>query len=284
MAVLSIQSSVAAGHVGNSAAVFALQRLGREVWPVHTVQLSAHTAHGTPGGGALGAEHVRDVLAGLERHPGFANVDAVLTGYLGDPEVAAAAAETVDRVKAARPDALYCCDPVMGNAARGLYVAPETADAIAADLLPRADIATPNVFELARLASAPAATVDEARAACPRLAARGPATVVATSLATGVGTGALAWRADGAWIVETPRLPAPGNGAGDVMAALLLGHLLGGAALDEAVARAVSSTFGLLEAGGRGEIALVAAQHELAAPRRRFAARRLAPEAGQPAA
>ncbi len=270
MAILSIQSTVAWGHVGNAAAVFALQRLGHEVWPVHTVQLSNHTGHADWGGGALGADHVRSVLAGLERRPGFANLDAVLTGYIGNAELAAVVTETVDRVKSVRPDALYCCDPVMGNAVRGLYVTEETADAVANTLVPRADIVTPNGFELARLAAGPVVTTAETLAACRRLAARGPRTVVATSLDTAAGLGALACAPAGAWLVETPRLPVAGNGAGDVMTALLLGHLLHGATLADAVSRAVSSTFSMLEAGAPGDIALIAAQDEIAAPRHVF--------------
>ena len=276
MAILSIQSSVARGYVGNAAAVFVLQRMGLEVWPVHAVQLSGHTARPGVGGGALGAAHVRDVLAGIERQTGFAGVEAVLTGYIGDAEVAAAAAEAVDRVKAARPGAVYCCDPVMGNAARGLYVAGDTADAIAARLLPRADIATPNAFELARLTAPPAATAAEARDACRRLSECGPRIAVATSLAAAAGIGVLACEGEGAWLVETPRLPTAGNGAGDVLTALLLGHLLRGAAPAEALERAVSTVFALLEAGDGDGVALVAAQRFIADPPRRFPARPLA--------
>ena len=276
MAVLSIQSSVARGHVGNSAAVFALQRLGVEVWPVHTAQLSGHTGRPGQGGGALGAAHVRAVLEGLGKQTGFAGVDAVLTGYLGSAELAAAAAEAVDRVKAARPDALYVCDPVMGNAARGLFVSGEAAAAVAELLAPRADIVTPNAFELSRLAGRPVATVAEGRDACRRLSERGPPTVVATSAPTAAGTGALACRGSEAWLVETPLLPVAGNGAGDTMTAILLGRLLGGAALADAVSHAVSVTFELLEAGDGDGTAPVAAQERIAAPKRVFPARPVA--------
>lgn len=275
MAVLSIQSTVAHGHVGNAAAVFALQRLGVDVWPVHTVQLSNHTAHAAWGGGALGAGHVRDVLRGIEETTGFAGLDAVLTGYVGSAGLAAVIAETVDRVRARRPAALYCCDPVMGNAARGLYVAEDTAAAIASELVPRADMATPNAFELSRLADRPVADAAEALAAADALAGRGPPTVVVTSLAAGVGLGVLARDEGGAWLVETPRLAAAAHGAGDTLTALLLGRTLRGAALPDALSDAVSSTFALLRAGAPGEPALIDAQDAIAAPPRRFPARRL---------
>ena len=277
MAVLSIQSSVARGHVGNSAAAFALQRMGVEVWPVHSVQLSGHTGREGWGGGALGVDHVRAVLEGIERQTRFAGVDAVLTGYLGSAELAAVAAEAVDKVKAARPNALYACDPVTENA-RGLFVSEEAAAAVAGTLLPRADIATPNVFELSRLASRPVETAEEARAACRALAERGPRTVVATSMPAAAGTGVLACRGGEAWLVETPILPVAGNGAGDTMTAILLGRLLGGATLADAVSHAVSATYELLEAGDGDGVALVAAQDRIAAPKRRFAARALAAE------
>lgn len=280
MAVLSIQSTVAFGHVGNSAAAFALQRLGREVRAVHTAQLSNHTGLPARGGGPLGAAHLRAVFDGLERSAGFAGLDAALTGYIGDADSVAAAARAIDRARSARPGLVHCCDPVMGNARRGLYVPEETAEAVAKLLVPRADIATPNAFELARLAGRPAAAPAEALDACRALSERGPRTVVATSLETAAGTGALARSPDGAWLVETPRLPAAGNGAGDVMTALLLDRLLAGAPLARALSRAVSATWGLLEAAGGGEIPLVAAQERLADPPREFPARRIAGPGG----
>ena len=276
MAVLSIQSSVAFGHVGNSAAVFALQRLGREVRAVHTTQLSNHTGLPGWGGGPLGAAHLRGVFDGLERSGGFAGLDAALTGYIGDADSVAAAARAIDRARAARPGLVYCCDPVAGNARRGLYVSEETAEAVAKLLVPRADIATPNAFELARLSGRPAAGAAEALDACRALSRRGPRTVVATSLETEGGVGALARSPDGAWLVETPRLPAAGNGAGDLAAALLLDRLLAGAPLAAALSRAVSAVWGLLEAAGGGEIPLAAAQERLVDPPRVFPARQVA--------
>lgn len=266
MAVLSIQSSVALDPVGNSAAVFALQRAGHEVWPVHTVQLSNHTGYPDWGGGAFSPEHVRDVLAGVERRAGFRGLDAILTGYIGSPELAAIVAETVDRAKAARPETLYFCDPVMGNRKRGLYIAEETANAIADTLVPRADILTPNAFELARLSGLPADTPADALPAARRLTTGNGATVVATSLDAAGGLGVLACAGAGAWLVETPRLPLPGHGAGDLFAALLLGRFLRADALDKALAHAVSATFAMLKAGTRGSPAPIPAQAQIRRP------------------
>lgn len=277
MAVLSIQSSVALDPVGNGAAVFALQRAGHEVWAVHTVQLSNHTAYPDWGGGAFPPEHVRSVLEGVERRTGFQGLDAILTGYIGSPELAAIVAETVDRAKAARPEALYFCDPVMGNRKRGLYVAEETAGAIADMLVPRADILAPNAFELARLTGLPADAPEAALPAARRLAARNGATVAVTSLDAAGALGILALAGDTAWLAQTPRLPVPGNGAGDLFAALLLGRLLLADSLDKALGRAVSATFAILEAGDRGRAALIAARDCIGRPALRFPVRPFGP-------
>lgn len=276
MPILSIQSSVAYGHVGNSAAVFAMQRLGAEVWPVHTVQLSNHTGYPDWGGGALGAEHVADVLAGIERRGGFEQADALLSGYVGSEDLVAVIADAVDRMKAANPSALFCCDPVVGNDAKGLFVPRAVATAVKAQFLHRADIATPNRFELAWLTGDAVETVDQARAAAEQLAALGPATVVVTSLPTNLGIGVLVHEMGAAWLIETPRLDAPANGAGDCFTAMLLSRLVAGAPIAEAAASAVSSIFGLLSRGDGGELPIVAAQEEIVAPSQCFKARRLA--------
>jgi pyridoxine kinase len=255
MPVLSIQSHVAMGHIGNSAAVFALQRLGIEVWPVHTVQLSNHTGFADWGGGAMDVAHVADVLAGLERRGAYTKADAILTGYMGSPELVGVVADAVARAKAANPALLYCCDPVIGNGAKGLFVAEPVAAAIRELLLPLADLATPNAFELRWLSGA-----DDARQL-------GPARVAVTSVETAAGTGAMLLDGEAAWLVETPRLDVPGNGAGDTFCALLLGHLLRGAAPEDALSLAVSSVHALLRKDG---LALVAAQDEIVAPSQVF--------------
>jgi pyridoxine kinase len=270
MGVITIQSSVAVGHVGNSAAVFALQRLGVEAWPVHTVQLSNHTGHAGWGGGALGPEHVGAVLDGLARHGAFASADAVLTGYLGDAGLVPAVAAAVDRIKAA--GACYCCDPVIGNDAKGLFVSEAAARALAGELLPRADICTPNRFELACLTGAEVAGADGALAAADALARRGPRMVAVTSLPAAEANeiGVLLRADEGAWRVTTPRLDVAANGAGDAFAAMFLARLVRGEAPPDALAAATASIFGILAESGAGELTLVAAQDEIARPSRRF--------------
>jgi pyridoxine kinase len=146
--ILSIQSSVAYGHVGNSAAVFPLQRLGHEVWPVLTVHFSNHTGYGAWRGPLLAPTDVADVINGIDDRGVLGEADAVLSGYQGDPAVGAVILDTVARVKGLNPDAVYCCDPVMGDVGRGMFVRPGIPEFMRDTVVPQADILTPNHFEL----------------------------------------------------------------------------------------------------------------------------------------
>jgi pyridoxine kinase len=288
MAVLSIQSSVSLGHVGNAAAVLPLQRLGHEVWPVDTVRFSNHPGHGAWRGRVLAPDEVGEIIAGIEDRGAFARCRAVLSGYLGSAATGRLVGDTVARVKAAADGALYCCDPVIGDSEEGVYVADDLARLFATDLVPAADIVVPNAFELAHITGRPVTGVEAALAAADTLRALGPECVVVTSLAgsgaetpAGEDAGALATLAvddGGAWVVETPRLATAAKGAGDVLAALFLGHHLNGRDSAGALADAVSSVFAVLAAtaaAGADELSLVAAQESLAAPGDGFTARRL---------
>ena len=148
MNVLSIQSSVVYGHVGNRAAVPALERLGHDVWPVDTVAFSNHPAHGSFRGRIVPAAEVRDLIEGLAARGVLGRCDAVLSGYLGDPATGAVVEDAVARVRAANPRTLYCCDPVIGEVGRGAYVRAGVPEAFRDRLVPLADIVTPNPFEL----------------------------------------------------------------------------------------------------------------------------------------
>src|SRR5262245_22609873 len=155
MNILSIQSHVAYGHVGNAAAVFALQRLGIEVWPVHTVQFSNHTGYGQWGGRVFDAAMIRDVIAGIAERDVLGACAGVLSGYLGTADIGEVILDAVARVKRANPAAAYCCDPVIGDATRGVFVRPGIAEFPQARALPAADVVTPNQFELGHLAGRP---------------------------------------------------------------------------------------------------------------------------------
>lgn len=282
MKILSIQSSVAYGHVGNSAAVFPLQRLGHEVWPVNTVHFSNHTGYGAWRGPLLAADDVREVIAGIEDRGVLGEADAVLSGYQGDPAVGAVILDAVAKVKELNPDAVYCCDPVMGDVGRGMFVRPGIPEFMRDTVVPQADIVTPNHFELDFLAGRTTTTLDEILDAVDDVRSRGPRDVLVTSVLHGdVPEGRLdvvAVSDEGAWAVETPLLPITPNGCGDVTAALYLAHLRTTGSAAEALARTTSSVYGILEAtiaAGTREIQLVAAQDAIAVPPMNFEVRRL---------
>ena len=186
MKVLSIQSSVAYGHVGNSAAVFPLQRLGVEVWPVHTVHFSNHTGYGAWRGPLLPADDVRDVITGIEERGVLGQVDAVLSGYQGGEDIGDVILDAVARVKTANPDATYTCDPVMGNAKSGCFVNPAIPELLRERVVPAADVITPNQFELGFLTGTEPRTLEETLASADQAMAMGPSTVLVTSVSSSV--------------------------------------------------------------------------------------------------
>ena len=282
MKILSIQSSVAYGHVGNSAAVFPLQRLGHEVLPVNTVHFSNHTGYGAWRGPLLAPGDVAEVIAGIGDRGVLGDVDAVLSGYQGDPAVGAVILDAVASVKAANPDAVYCCDPVMGDVGRGMFVRPGIPEFMRDTVVPAADVLTPNHFELDFLAGTTSTTLDEVLAAVDVVRDRGPRDVLVTSV---LHTGSPADTLDvvavsdaGAWVVTTPHLPITPNGCGDLTAALYLAHLHSTGSPRQALERTTASVFAVLEttlAAGTREIQLVASQEAIAHPAARFEARPL---------
>lgn len=270
--ILSIQSWVATGHVGNAAAMFPLQRLGAEVWAVHTVQFSNHPGHGAFKGQVLGATMVRDVVDGIEARGLLPDCDAVLSGYMGDPATGDAILHAADRVRAANPAALFCCDPVIGDTGSGVFVRPGIPELLAERAVPRADILTPNAFELHHLTGIPGPRAAIA-ALQARMAPNGRGTVLVTSLRTAeTPAGALdlvAADRTGCWRLRVPLLPIAPNGAGDAIAALFLLHLLRTGSARTALEQAGSAVAGLLrmtQAAGADELLLVAAQEEFVRP------------------
>jgi pyridoxine kinase len=284
MNLLSLQSHVAYGHVGNSAAVFPLQRLGVEVWPVHTVQFSNHTGYGDWGGAAFTADHVREVVGGLARRGVLHRCDGVLSGYVGTVEVGAAVVEAAAMVRRANPGARYCCDPVIGDAARGAFVAAGVAEFIKAAAVPAADIVTPNHFELEYLTGHQCKTLDAARAAVRALHAMGPRVVMVTSLQVedtpADAIDLMASDAASCFRLRTPRLPQAMNGAGDLSAALFFAHYLRDGRLGEALSRSASAVFAVLARTAQArapELLLVEAQDEIVNPSRSFPAQDIGP-------
>ena len=277
MKILSIQSAVAYGHVGNSAAVFPLQRIGVEVLPVYTVNFSNHTGYGAWRGPLISPADVAEVLTGIEERGVFPQIDAVLSGYQGSEGIGDVILDAVARVKAANPAAVYACDPVMGNAKSGCFVAPAIPVLLRERVVPAADIITPNQFELGFLTGTDPADLESTLVSADLARAMGPRTVLVTSVErpdAPEGTiEMLAVTDDGAWIVQTPRIPMKANGSGDVTAALFTAHYgaTGDAAL--ALARTVSSVFDLLQntyGSGERELQLIESQEVYAHPRMQF--------------
>ena len=277
MRFLSIQSSVAYGHVGNSAATFPLQRLGHEVWPVHTVVFSNHTGYGAWRGPLLPPDDVRAIVTGIAERGVLATCDGVLSGYLGGPGICEVVVDAVAQVKAANPAATYTCDPVMGNATSGCFVDPAIPPIIREQVVPVADIVTPNQFELGFLTDTEpddlASTLESADAA----RSLGPATVLVTSFLRPDRPDdtieMLAVTGEGAWSVRTPQLPMKANGSGDLTAALFTAHLKETGSPADALSATASSVYAVLAAtleSGERELRIVAAQDAIAEPSREF--------------
>jgi pyridoxine kinase len=280
--ILSIQSSVAYGHAGNSAATFPLMRMGVEVWPVLTVHFSNHTGYGAWRGPLLAAADISDVVLGMDERGVLGRCDAVLSGYQGGADVGAVILDTVALVKSRNPAAVYCCDPVLGDVGRGFYVRTGIPELMRDRIVPVAQIVTPNQFELEFLTGRPSRTLADVLVCAEALRATGPETVLVTSVVTEDAPPAtmcmVGVNADGAWMVTTPLIAQTFTGAGDVTAATFLAHLLRTSDLAVALATTASIIHGLLAAtlaSGDSELALVAAQEEFVHPSNSFEVIRL---------
>lgn len=277
MNILSIQSHVAYGHVGNAAATFPLQRLGVEVWPVHTVQFSNHTGYGAWKGAVFDAAMIRDVVDGIEERGVLGECDGVLSGYMGSAAIGETILDAVARVRHANPSARYCCDPVIGDIGRGIFVREGIPEFMRDKAVPAADIITPNHFELDYLSGHTTERLVDALVALDAVHARGPRLILVTSLRTTETPDdcidLLVSDKSGQFRLRTPLLPISVNGAGDAIAALFFAQYLRHESAAEALKCAASSVFGMLartaEQGAR-EILLVEAQVELVNPSRVF--------------
>jgi pyridoxine kinase len=277
MTVISIQSQVAFGHVGNSAAVFPMQVHGIDVIAVPTTLLSNRPGYPTIRGRVLDAQLVADLLLGVEERGALDTTKMILSGYLGSPEIAAVVADFVARARARHPALLYCCDPVLGDRDRGLFVQADIPPLVRDRLCRLADIITPNHFEFEYLAGAKASTSDQMIEAAQALLARGPSTVVVTSAELAdtpdgeIGT--LAVERSQAWRVRTPKLPISPNGTGDLFAALFASARVLGSDTPDALAHAASAIFAVLEQTairGTEEMRIVESAGLLVHPKRRF--------------
>ena len=280
--ILSIQSSVVYGHVGNSAAVFPLQRLGVEVWPINTVHFSNHTGYGSWRGAVLPTPVVEDLVLGLTERGVLPLCDGLLSGYMGDAALGRVILDLVQRVRTVNPSAVYCLDPVMGDVGRGFYVRPGISELMRDEALPLATVITPNQFELEFLVGHPVVDLESTIAAIQQLRDRGPSVVLVTSLSRADSDPntieVMAVDAQSACLIATPRLPISVNGAGDATAAIFFAHWLMGDPVAVALEKTVNSIFAVLaltaERNAR-EIQLVAAQDQIANPPARFKAQKI---------
>ncbi|OEY04258.1 pyridoxal kinase [Corynebacterium sp. BCW_4722] len=289
--ILSIQSAVAYGHVGNSAAVFPLQRIGHEVWPVYTVNYSNHTGYGAWKGPIIPAAEVAEVIEGIRERGAFELIDAILTGYQASPDIADVIVDAVTGIKAENPNATYACDPVMGSAKSGCFVPDAVPPMFREKVVPVADVITPNQFELGYLVEQDVTDLDSTLAAVDAAREMGPDVVLVTSLtrpdalsadaAADGGPGVVEMLAvddTGAWLVRTPRLPFKRNGSGDVTAALFTGHIVHGASARDALSRTASAVYDMLRITHEAdapELKLVEAQDFYANPAEQFIVEKL---------
>jgi pyridoxine kinase len=283
MRFLSLQSHVAYGYVGNRAATFPLQRLGHEVWAVNTVEFSNHTGYGAWRGRTAPADQVADIVAGIEALGLLPRCDALLTGYVGDAALADVMLDTARKVRAANPNAVWCCDPVLGDVDTGIYVKPGIDTFFRERAIPAADLVTPNHFELEHLTGRRIGTMADALDAARSLL-NGPQLALITSLrradAPADRIEMVAVTKDAAWRITTPLIgfEIMPNGTGDMVSALFTAHWLSGGDIGEALGRAASSVYAVLETTqewGERELQIVAAQDRMVAPPRRFTAEKL---------
>jgi pyridoxine kinase len=287
MSVISIQSQVAYGHVGNSAAVFPMQMHGIDVIAVPTTLLSNRPGYPTIRGRVLEAQLVADLLRGVEERGALDTAQAILSGYLGSAEIAAVVADFVRRAKARNPALTYACDPVLGDRDGGLFVQAEIPPLMRDLLCPLADIITPNHFEFEWLCGTKAGTIDDVIAQA--LMIRGPSTIVVTSAELAdtpdeaietIAVDRLQARYQ-AWRVATPKLPISPSGTGDLFAALLMSARVRGSNTPDALSHAASAIFAVLEctaARGTEEMRIVESAAQLAHPTRRFDAIAVGPK------
>ncbi len=272
MAILSIQSHVSYGYVGNNAAGYALHGLDHEIWPVHTVLFSNHPGYGSFGGDVQPVESIRAILDGLLDLGIASKCDAVLSGYLGRAGTGHAVRDAVERIRRVNRDMIYVCDPVIGDVDEGIYVDPDVVDVFRDHLLPCADVITPNAFELSVLSGHPVHSIDDALVAARQILVVGPSIVIVTSVTDDDRDGQLSTllvTRDKAWEVQSPELASPVKGAGDLLSALWLGRYLKGEHPEQALAAAVSSVYAIIEsaaANGGQELPLTESRQLVRVP------------------
>ena len=284
--ILSIQSSVAYGHVGNSTAVFVLQRMGHEVCQVDTLQFSNHVNYPQYTGDVFSYQHVASILQGLEQLDLHAALDAVLSGYLGNGDTGVLIEQTVQKIKSANPQSIYLCDPVIGDEGVGVYVADNVPPFYHPQVLALADIITPNQFEFTYLLQqncdieAKIETYQDVISLAKRLKPEGIVIVTSIDCAQ-TQSGMLdiiAINDDNAWIGSVPKIDHIFYGAGDAFSSLFLAYYLCQANVALALEDTIASMYSVIEHTHQmqaKELQLIAAQDFMVQPKKRFSVRPL---------
>jgi pyridoxine kinase len=270
MNILSIQSHVVYGHVGHQASTFPLQRLGHEVWELPTVLYSNHLAKASFTGRKLEPRVTEELVNGLGKLDLLGRLDAVLTGYLGDAPTVPVVIAALEAARAKKPEVVFACDPVMGDDG-ALYVSKALAEAILLELVPRADILFPNIFELQHLSGLAVTGPGDVR---PAMEALRKKTRGALIVATGIPDDthgdlliSLALDDSGLWQAKAKRHDMDASGNGDCFAALFLGRYLGHRDIPTALGNAVegmSIITGLTAATHSDELKIVESQERWA--------------------
>ncbi|MED7788679.1 pyridoxal kinase [Francisella sp. 19X1-34] len=272
--VLSIQSHVAYGYAGNKAAVFPMQKLGIDVSPIYTVQLSNHTQYDFFKGSFFNANDIQNVIDGMIANNFLAKQDAILSGYIGDLEVAKVIANTVLELKEENPNSLYCCDPVFGDKYDDqedghIFASKDHPNIFLEYLLPLADIITPNLFELSILSNTKIKNYDDIPKACEKLiklTKNNKLIIIVTSVSFSSSTTGIAIYNNGSFShLESPKYKVQPkvSGSGDITAAIFLSYLLKGKSLEstlQSVTECLDGIFRVTHELDTDELALVQAQ------------------------
>ncbi len=255
MSVLSIQSHVSFGHAGNSSAVFPLQTLGHEVWPIHTVQFSNHTGYGKWGGDVFSAKSIQDIAEGIFEVTSYNDCRAILTGYMGDQAIGSSIKDIITRIKKENPEALYFCDPVMGDRGRGFYVREGIPEYFKKHIIPLADHISPNHFEFEFLTDSKVGSYKDIARESKKIFEQGVSSILLTSF-VGPETPTnsievILIRPNSIYKIVTPFLESTHDkmlvGTGDLISSLFLGHVLSGEPYELALENSVSKIYGIIE-------------------------------------
>lgn len=282
--ILTIQSHVVFGHAGNAAAVFPMQRLGVNVWPLNTVQFSNHTQYKQWKGLVLPAKQIIELTEGIDAIGELANCDAILSGYLGTAEQGREILEVVKHIKSLNPKAIYLCDPVMGHPEKGCVVAPEVSDFLLKEAVSAADYLSPNQLELDSFAGHTPSSLTDCVEMAKNLLTYGPKAIMVKHLnypsKKPENFEMLLVTDKETWHIQRPLLAFPKQpvGVGDLTSGIFLSRLLlGNTLLDafEFCAAAVHEVLLETQRQGSYELELIAAQDRIAYPRVKFTANKL---------